>query len=377
MAPPPSLKFTKTETILTLSPPTPLPLAPGQTSHTGPPRNSVGGQGGMAPQMGGQGYNPGMAIGPGAMGRGMQQPFMGNQMGRGFNRGGRMQPLPPPQYPPQPFGRGMPPIGRGQFPYPPPAPPPTYGMPPAGQYNQFNRGRGPRNMNMGGRFPQQAYPPPPVAAPPPLHLTPQGYTPYSGPVQTPPAAAYPAPPAPAPYGYPSQQPQYKPPVQAYGNYGQPAQTYSPAGQGFPPRVAPQQTPPNVPFEVLYPMHGRKAPAFSQHATSTPSMPPAMSSNAPPGMPLPPQSMSTTGYQHYPQSASPSQSSLGPGFFAPPLPASPPPMNQGSMSPGGQTQGQGQGGRIEKVDVRIISDDFVSPVLSLGERSLILGGETCC
>jgi len=370
--PPPSLKFTGTETIIKLTPPAPGSLAPGQMFHAGstaPHRSAtIGPQTGMTP-MGGmqQGHPPNMGMGRG----GMVPPYMGNQgmmAGRGFHpRGGaRMQPLPAP-YPPA-YGRGMIP-GRGtHYPYAPPPPPPQQ------QFNMgYNRGRGGGPRNMPGRPPfPQSYPPV-VPAPAPLHLTPQGYTPYTGPLAPSPAPAPPASPygavASAGYAYPSQQQQYHhpPPLQqGYQNYAQ-------APAPYPPRPAqPPAAAQNVPFEVLYPMHGKRAPAMTpsalpSHSAGIPAGSAGISPGAaPPGMPLP--SSLPPGYQTYqtPGSASPTgqQGNSAAGFFAPPLPSStsPPshPIQLGSTQEQVPGQSQVQGG---KIDVRIISDDVVSPVLS--------------
>ena len=136
-APPPSLKFTKFDTVLSLSPPTPAPLAPGQEFHTPSPMSSVpnantvanvGGQGSPTPlpnsNVSGGGFTGNIGIGghggKGARGGGRGRGF-GQPGGRGFNRGngqpGRggnypypYQP-PPPMTPPAPF----PNAGRGQF----------------------------------------------------------------------------------------------------------------------------------------------------------------------------------------------------------------------------------------------------------------------
>src|SRR5579859_5140215 len=111
MASPPSLKFTKDSTILSLSPPTPGSLAPGQQpSSTGGGVNShtmMGGSTGQTVGMGVPGQSVGMpgqvmagqpmAVGmPGQIMPGQMMAQGGRGYGRGFGRG--LQP--------QPYGRG-------------------------------------------------------------------------------------------------------------------------------------------------------------------------------------------------------------------------------------------------------------------------------
>jgi hypothetical protein len=308
------------DTILSLSPPTPGPLAPGQEYHatgplsgmangivvkpglhgspTPPPNiNASGGVGGnvMSGGGGGNGGRPGgkwIGRGGGMRGRGFQQ--QQQQQNRGFGRGTF-----------QNHGRGGP---NYQYPYPPPPQQQQQQMQTPASFSTVGRGQFPLQFRPGQPIPPQpSYPNLGYAqtAAYPGNFPPQRPVPgYSAPSQYRPPQQYPYPPPPQQHPIPQQQ------------YPDTPQSYIP-----PPRSA--LAIPNVPFEQLYPMHGKKAAEISQTPPSVQG-----GGNVPGG---------------------------GTHGFAPPLPSSPPPLG-GISGP--------------KVDVRIIVDDVVSPVFSFLRKILM-------
>lgn len=220
-APPPSLRFTKTDVILSLSPPTPGPLAPGQE----PPKQPIPEQVVPAPAVGVPWQNaggPGMTRGgrPMAMPRGMARGGPMGAMGRGAPNTYQVFP------PPQAVNAVRPIAGRGGAPGSFPAQQPY-----AAVQQQY----------------QPAYPTQPS---------------YQQPGQYPPQRTYPGQQLipPRPPNQPSQYGQYPPQQQQYPQ-GYPAQPpypprqFSPTGYSAPPMPA---AAPPIPFEKLYPMHGKRA-----------------------------------------------------------------------------------------------------------------------
>lgn len=306
-APPPSLKFTKTEVVLSLSPPTPAPLAPGQ-SPLGR-RTSV-----IEPTTGSWVNGPGSsAVSSRGIARGRVQRSVaarGSAVGRGYQ-----------SYPQNVGAYGQ--VGRGMVPgqFRPPVPP-GYPPPPPQPYPSY-------------QTPRPGQPPLPVPLPtPPRNFPPappQGYPqqPYAYPV----SQSYST-----PAQYPAQAKTYTP-GQSYSPPPQPYQQapYPPTAQPYaapyvtqqPPRPPPP--PPNISFEQLYPMHGKKASDFPASAAPPISRP----------------------YSY--------TSAQG---FTPPAPAPPPtaPVYPPTAPPGPPQQYlPAEPVSTQRVDVRIIVDDYVSPV----------------
>ena len=263
-APPPSLKFTKHDTILSLSPPTPAPLAPGQeppnkrvSTSTNVTGSNIGNANinsnynaisntntGFMPNANAVSINSTMGT-VGVMAQGnIGPPGRGLGRGRGFPQGNNRG-----------YARGNGNYGRGAPHGYQPYPQQTVNAAP-----NFQRGRGIVSGNYKHPLPiphpyQQPYPnrgpyPPPNQYPPdPRSNSPQHTPPYPYHI-APPYNAVPQPYSATPQPYTIGLPYNPPPLPSN-----------------PPPV------PSIPFEQLYPMHGKKASDFSPN---TPLPPPSFS-----------------------------------------------------------------------------------------------------
>jgi hypothetical protein len=325
LAPPPSLRFTENEVILSLSPPTPGPLAPGQERHptTGPEN----------PKMKAKAQTTvpytGNVVGVPLVGN-MTMPIKQGNMGKAFGRGRGF-----PQQQNQGYGRAGNFHGKGMKPSYQPYPQSSNSAP----YNKSNNMSGtypPRHMNN----PRQPFPSR-VMNTAPQHLSNYQY---------PPNQKYPPQPPPPPlppqsqFGSSYPPPLYRGQTQPQSGSHGPPQIYHPVGQPLPTPPVPQ-----VPFEVLYPMHGKKAPAV---ASSTP-LPPA------PGIPFQPPNLNFN--PTFQSHASPFQSTSPTSFqnqasVRPLLPTSPPPPTYHTVDASSAFHSG------HRADIRIITEDVVSPVV---------------